>query len=86
MARFDKDDPSAAFSRLGPLGQRYPGAAVVRFHLGLMLLWLRDVEGSRTQLEEAVRLEPSTVYGREAALLLERLDEAGSGTSAGSAG
>jgi tetratricopeptide (TPR) repeat protein len=76
VARFDKDDPSAAFSRLGPLGQRYPSAAVVRFHLGLMLLWLRDVTGSREQLEEALALEPDSIYGREAALLLDRLDEA----------
>jgi tetratricopeptide (TPR) repeat protein len=76
VARFDKDDPSQAFSRLGPLGERFPGAAVVRFHLGLMLLWLRDVEGSRAQLEQAIELEPGSIYARQAALLLDRLEEA----------
>jgi tetratricopeptide (TPR) repeat protein len=81
VARFDKDDPSQAFSRLGPLGERFPDAAVVRFHLGLMLLWLRDVEGSRAQLEQAVELEPGSIYARQASLLLDRLEEAGAETA-----
>jgi tetratricopeptide (TPR) repeat protein len=81
VGRFDKDDPSQAFSRLGPLGERFPDAAVVRFHLGLMLLWLRDVEGSRAQLEQAVELEPGSIYARQASLLLDRLEEAGAETA-----
>jgi tetratricopeptide (TPR) repeat protein len=81
VARFDKDDPSQAFSRLGPLGERFPDAAVVRFHLGLMLLWLRDVQGSRAQLEQAVELEPGSIYARQASLLLDRLEEAGAETA-----
>jgi tetratricopeptide (TPR) repeat protein len=85
VVRFDKDDPAAAFLRLGPLAQRYPDAAVVRFHLGLMLLWLRDVAGSREQLEQAIALEPESIYGREAALLLDRLDEA-AGARSGTTG
>ena len=55
---------------------------MVRFHLGLMLLWLRDVEGSRAQLEQAVELEPGSIYGRQASLLLDRLEEAGATTGA----
>lgn len=81
VARFDKDDPSRAFSRLGPLGDRFPKAAVVRFHLGLMLLWLGDVTESREQLEEAIELEPGSVYARQARLLLDRLDEAEAGAT-----
>jgi len=76
VARFDKDDPSQAFSRLGPLGDRFPDAAVVRFHLGLMLLWLRDLDGSRRELEQAIELGPGTVYARQSRLLLDRLEEA----------
>jgi tetratricopeptide (TPR) repeat protein len=81
VVRFDKDDPSQAFSRLGPLAQRFPGAAVVRFHLGLMLLWLSQVTEAREQLTAAVSSEPSSIYGREASLLLEELDKA-AGTGA----
>src|SRR5688572_20196563 len=43
VGRYDKSDPSAAFSRLGPLTRRFPQAATVRFHLGVLLLWQRDV-------------------------------------------
>jgi tetratricopeptide (TPR) repeat protein len=73
VVRFDKDDPSQAFSRLGPLSSSHPGAAVVRFHLGLALLWLRDLDDARSQLEAAVASEPGTIYAREAATLLEEL-------------
>ena len=73
LARFDKDDPSASFSRLGPLAAANPNAAVVRFHLGLALLWLRDVEGARRQLGLAREAGGSGFYGREAARVLASL-------------
>ena len=64
LVRFTKDDPSRAFSKLGPLSKEHPDAAVVRFHLGLALLWLRDVEGARKQLEQAAKAEPASIYAR----------------------
>lgn len=75
VARFDKDNPSAAFSRLGPLARDNPGSAVVRFHLGVLLLWIRDVKDARVQLRRAERAEPASLYGREAKELLSRLEE-----------
>jgi tetratricopeptide (TPR) repeat protein len=74
VGRFDKDDPSAAFSRLGPLSGEHPRSALVRFHLGLLLLWLRDVEDARTQLERAVATDRGGFYGKEAKRLLSRLE------------
>jgi hypothetical protein len=48
-----------------------------------MLLWLSQVEEAREQLERAAAAEPGSIYGREAALLLDRLDDAaGAGTEA----
>lgn len=73
VARFDKDDPAAAFSRLGPLASAHPRSPVVRFHLGLSLLWLRQVEQARSQLRLAERAGPQTVHGRAAARLRARL-------------
>jgi tetratricopeptide (TPR) repeat protein len=73
VARFDKDDPSLAFSRLGPLASSNPESPVVRFHLGYMLLWLNQLDEARSQLEAAEQAAPTTVYGREAGRLLERL-------------
>jgi tetratricopeptide (TPR) repeat protein len=75
VARFDKDRPADAFSRLGPLTREYPRAAVLRYHLGLLLLWLPNVEESKRQLRLARALAPSSPYGRQAARLLEQLDE-----------
>jgi tetratricopeptide (TPR) repeat protein len=73
VARFDKDDPSAAFSRLGPLAARNPAAAVVRFHIGLALLWLPDVAAARRQLALARRVGGNGFYGREAGRVLAGL-------------
>jgi predicted Zn-dependent protease len=66
VGRFRKSTPTPAFSRLGPLTQRFPRAAVVRLHLGLLLLWLGEVADARPQLERAVALGRGTVYGRQA--------------------
>jgi tetratricopeptide (TPR) repeat protein len=78
VARFDKSRPAAAFSRLGPLTRRYPHAATVRFHLGLLLLWLtRSQPGScaeaKRQLRQARAEEPNSSLAREAQLLLSSL-------------
>ena len=77
VGRFDKDDPSRAFARLGPLGRRFPRAPPVRFHLGLLLLWLGEVDEARTQLERARALGPRTSIGREANRFLSRLESVG---------
>jgi Flp pilus assembly protein TadD len=76
LSRFDKDDPSQAFSRLGPLADRFPDATVVRFHLGLALLWLSQVEEAREQLQRAAGAVDGTVWSREASEVLARLDDA----------
>ena len=79
VGRFDKSKPSAAFSRLGPLTKRYPHAATVRFHLGLMLLWLARTqpgalaEGKR-QLRLARKDQPDSPLAREAKRLLAGLE------------
>lgn len=73
VVRFDKDDPSAAFSRLGPLAAENPRAAIVRFHLGLLLLWLPDIDEAREQLERAATADPDSFYARQATRVLARL-------------
>ncbi len=72
VGRFDKEHPERAFSRLGPLARRFPKAATVRFHLGLLLLWLGDVDEAKRQLTRATRLGPP--LSREAKRLLDRLE------------
>jgi tetratricopeptide (TPR) repeat protein len=73
VGRYRKDAPQRAFSRLGPLTRKFPRAATVRFHLGLLLLWLDRGDQARRQLELARRLEPSSPLARESSRILARL-------------
>jgi tetratricopeptide (TPR) repeat protein len=73
---FDKDRPAQAFSRLGPLARRYPRAATVRFHLGLMLAWMGQIDDAKRQFRLARRAEPGSVTAEQAAEFLERLPPA----------
>jgi predicted Zn-dependent protease len=73
VARFDKDAPAQAFSRLGPLSRRFPRAQTIRFHLGVMLLWIGDVADGKMQLRKAVALGPKATLGKEAKRFLDRL-------------
>jgi tetratricopeptide (TPR) repeat protein len=77
VGRFDKDDPSQTFSRLGPLASANPEAAVARYHLGLCLSWLGAVGEAKRQLGRARAADPGGFYGREARRLLDRLGAVG---------
>jgi len=74
VVRFDKDEPADAFSRLGPLARLHPRSSLVRFHLGLLLLWLQGVDEATKQLELAAQGN-GQFYARQAAELLSRLSE-----------
>jgi tetratricopeptide (TPR) repeat protein len=79
LGHFQKSSPAAAFSRLGPLARRFPHAATVRFHLGLLLLWLARVQpGAVAEAKRQLRLtmteEPKSLIAREAKRLLASLE------------
>ena len=79
VGRYEKSDPAAAFSRLGPLTLRFPRAATVRFHLGVLLLWQRDLKEARRQLRLAREREPGSRIAREAGRYLAELAQVGTG-------
>lgn len=79
VGRFDKANPSLAFSRLGPLTRRFPQAATVRFHLGVLLLWTGRVKEARRQLRLAESEQPGSVAAREARRYLDSLATIGTG-------
>jgi tetratricopeptide (TPR) repeat protein len=79
VGRYEKSDPAASFSRLGPLTRRFPRAATVRFHLGVLLLWQRDVEEATRQLRLARTAEPGSRIAREAQRYLDEVATAGTG-------
>jgi Flp pilus assembly protein TadD len=70
---FTKANPVRAFSRLGPLTGVFPRAAVVRFHLGLLLLWTGQHKKAIAQLRLAAADGPHSPYGEDARRLLSRL-------------
>jgi len=69
---FDKAHPAVAFSRLGPLVKRFPNAITVHFHLGLMLLWIGQLEAAKVQLDDVVAAGPSPFLA-DTRLLLAKL-------------
>lgn len=77
VGAYDKERPAASFARLGPLTRRFPAAQTVRFHLGLVSIWIRDFADARRQLRLAVRLAPKTTFAREARTLLNSLGSVG---------
>jgi tetratricopeptide (TPR) repeat protein len=79
VGRFAKERPEAAFSRLGPLSRRFPRAATVRFHLGLLLLWGRQVDGAKRQLRLAERAQPGSRLAEQARRYLQELEKIGTG-------
>jgi tetratricopeptide (TPR) repeat protein len=70
---FTKANPVKAFSRLGPLTGVFPRSAVVRFHLGLLLLWTGERKKAITQLRLAASDAPHSSYAEDARRLLSRL-------------
>jgi tetratricopeptide (TPR) repeat protein len=73
VGKFSKAQPSKAFSQLGPLAKRFPQAATVRFHLGLLLLWMADVKDARVQLRKTIALAPAGPLAPSARAFLARL-------------
>jgi hypothetical protein len=78
MSTFSPAHPLRPFPKLGPLTAAFPKAAVVRLHLGVLLLWTRQVAKGKAQLHLAVSAQPGSVYASQAKALLQALS--GSGT------
>ena len=77
VGRYTKDEPERAFSRLGPLVARFPHSQSVRFHLGLLSIYIRDFGQARKELRLAREEGPGTRLGREAQTLLASLVSTG---------
>jgi tetratricopeptide (TPR) repeat protein len=75
VGQFTKAQPARAFSQLGPLVRRFPRAATVRFHLGLLLLWMADVKDAKAQLRHSLRLEPAGPLAPTARVFLRQLQK-----------
>jgi Flp pilus assembly protein TadD len=70
---FTKSDPVRAFGHLGPLTGVFPKSPAVRFHLGLLLLWVGERKKAAEQLHLALAYGSQTVYASPARQLLQSL-------------
>jgi tetratricopeptide (TPR) repeat protein len=77
VGRYEKNDPAQAFSRLGPLSRRFPKAATVRFHLGVLLLWQGDLAEAKRQLRLARQAQPGSRIAVEAGRFLDEVGRVG---------
>jgi tetratricopeptide (TPR) repeat protein len=76
VGAFDKDAPERAFGRLGPLSATHGDDASVRFHLGVLLLWIGRIKPAERQFRLAVRAQPGSPLAREADRYLETIRRA----------
>ena len=73
VGRFDKDNLSASFSRLGPLTRQFPRSQSVRYYLGLLLAWTGQRDPAVAQFTKTVALGKGTRLGSSAQAFLARL-------------
>jgi hypothetical protein len=77
MSTFSPAHPLRPFPKLGPLTAAFPQAAIVRLHLGVLLLWTRQVAKGKQQLRLAIAAQPGSVYASQAKALLQALSGRG---------
>jgi predicted Zn-dependent protease len=77
VGAFTKRTPVRAFGRLGPLTAAFPHAAVVPFHLALLLLWTAQPAKALDQFKRAIAEEPRSIYAKEARKVLAALRQHG---------
>ncbi len=80
VGRFDEDDLSASFSRLGPLVNRFPRSQSVRYHLGLLLAWTGQRDQAIKEFRLARSLNPTSTLGKQSSTFLHGLVGGGAGT------
>jgi tetratricopeptide (TPR) repeat protein len=81
VGRFDEDNLSASFSRLGPLVRRFPHSQSVRYHLGLLLAWTGQRALAIKEFRLARVVGPKTTLGKEANAFLGGLVSSGTSTT-----
>ena len=75
VARFSPTNPKAPFPILGPLSGTYPGASIVRLHLGVLNLWSLELGRGKEQLRIAAVEQPKSIYAKQARVLLQALGQ-----------
>jgi hypothetical protein len=75
VARFSPATPKAPFGSLGPLSGTFPHASIVRLHLGVLNFWSKEIAKGKAQLRIAAAEQPTSVYAKQARVLLRALGQ-----------
>jgi tetratricopeptide (TPR) repeat protein len=77
VAAFTKRAPVRAFGRLGPLTAAFPHAAIVPFHLAILLSWTAQPGKALKEFRIAIADEPKSLYAKEARTIVAALGHHG---------
>jgi tetratricopeptide (TPR) repeat protein len=83
VALFDEDNLTPAFSRLGPLTQRFPKSQIPHYYFGLLLAWTANPQGAVSQFKKAYQLDPTSQFGKAAKRFLDGIESAQASASRG---
>ncbi len=78
---FDMDNINTSFGALGPLTATFPQSQVVRYYLGLLLVWTDQPAKALTQFKNTVKLGATTQYGKTATAFIGQLQTAAAATT-----
>jgi tetratricopeptide (TPR) repeat protein len=81
VGRFNEDNLSASFSRLGPLVTRFPHSQSVRYHLGLLLAWTGQRDQAIKEFRLSQTLDPRSTLGVQSTTFLRGLTGGGSSST-----
>jgi tetratricopeptide (TPR) repeat protein len=79
---FDKDKPSLAFGKLGPLAKRFPQSQSVHFNLGYLLVVIGRSKAAVAQFKQTKALGSTTNLGVDASRFLTAIANAGTADAA----
>ena len=60
---FDKGNPAATMGTLGPMAANEPNNAEIRFHMGMVLFWLKQFDDAAAQMRQVLAENPGRPYG-----------------------
>jgi tetratricopeptide (TPR) repeat protein len=72
---YDKDDPAKTFGQLGPLLQQTGGNTEIRFHLGVLSLWIGLRDKALGEFRQVAKDQPDGPYARFANAFVAELEK-----------
>jgi tetratricopeptide (TPR) repeat protein len=76
---FDKDRPATSMGQLGPMLQQDENNTGIRFHVGLLSLWIGLTTQALGEFRQVLREDPNGPYAKLSQSFIDRLDTSSGG-------